>query len=130
MALHGDAVPVIKAGKAGTKSFDATSISPLMAIGQTKIIKQFVFGRFDKCKVSTTKGDVSNQQIIHDDASTTWHILRVVLWCLHFAFLGMWPECHADGKAYGPNSTEGRTAGKPLADGLCLVIHAFKGDLD
>ena len=29
MALHGDAVPVIKVGQAGTKSVDATSISPL-----------------------------------------------------------------------------------------------------
>ena len=67
-------MPVIKVGKAGTKSFDATSISPLMAIGQTKIIKQFVFGLFEKCKVSQTKGSVNSQQIIHDDASTTWHI--------------------------------------------------------
>ena len=53
MAFSGDAVPVIKVVKAGTKSIDATSISPLMAIGQTKIIKQFVFGLFEKCKVAT-----------------------------------------------------------------------------
>ena len=52
------------------------------------------------------------------------------MWSLHFAFLGVWPTCDADGKAYEPNSIEGRKAGKPLADGLCLVIHALKGDLD
>ena len=47
-----------------------------------------------------------------------------------FAFLGIWPECDAAGSAYEPNSVEGREACKPLADGLCLVIHALKGDLD
>ena len=72
-------MPVIKVGKAGTKSFDATSISPLMAIGQTTIIKQFLFGLLDKCKVTPTKGSVNSKQIIHDDASTTWHIWRVVM---------------------------------------------------
>ena len=41
-ALHGDAVPVIKVGKTGTNSFEVTSISPLMAIGRTKAIKQLV----------------------------------------------------------------------------------------
>ena len=74
MALHGNALPVIKVGKAGTKSFDATSISPLMAIGQTKIIKQFIFGLFEKRKVTPTKGSANSKQIIHDDANTTWHI--------------------------------------------------------
>ena len=130
MALHGDAVPVIKVGKAGTKSFDVTSISPLMAAGQTKIIKQFAFGLFEKCKVATRKGKGKNQQIIHDDNSTTWHIWRVVLWSLHFAFLGIWPTHDADGNAYDPDSEEGNKCGKQSAHGLCLVIHAPKGDLD
>ena len=74
MALHGDAVPVIKVGKAGTKSFDATSISPLMAIGQTKIIKRFIFGLSEQCKVTPTNGSANSKQIINDDASATWHI--------------------------------------------------------
>ena len=34
MALHGDAVPVVRVGKPGVKSFDAYSISSLMAVGQ------------------------------------------------------------------------------------------------
>ena len=130
MALHGDAVPVIKVGKAGTKSFDVTTNSALMAIGHTKIIKLFISWLFAKCKVSPTKGSVNSQRIIHDDASTTWHIWRVVMWSLRVAFLGIWPTCDADGKAYEPNSIEGRKAGTPLADGLRLAMHCLKGDLD
>ena len=84
MAFHVDAVPVINVGKAGTRSFDATSISPLMALGQTNVIKQFVFGLFEKCKVATNRGNGQNKQIIHDDNNTTWHIWRVVLWSLQF----------------------------------------------
>ena len=59
MALHGDAMPMIKVGKAGTKSFDATSISPLMAIGHTKIIKQCVFGLFEKVQSGNKQGQLS-----------------------------------------------------------------------
>ena len=53
-----------------------------------------------------------------------------MLWPLHYAFLGIWPTCGADGNAYGPNSVAGRKGGKLLSDGLRLVIHALKGDLD
>ena len=52
MALHGDA----KVSKAGTKSFDATNISPLMAIGQTNVTKQFVFGLLEQMQGVTKPG--------------------------------------------------------------------------
>ena len=78
MAMHGDAVPVVKVGKAGTKSFDITSISPLMAVGETQVMKQFMYGMFESSKVSSN----------HCGAGTTiFHIWKVVLWSLHFAFL-------------------------------------------
>ena len=53
-----------------------------------------------------------------------------MLWSLHFAFLGIWPTHDADGNAYDPDSVEGKQCGKQLAHGLCLVMHAPKGDLD
>ena len=43
MALHGDVMPIVKMCKAGTKIFDIASISPLMATGETKIIKPFMY---------------------------------------------------------------------------------------
>ena len=79
-----------------------------MAIGQTNLIKQFVVGLLEKCKVATSKGNGQNNHIIHDDNSTTWHIWRVVLWSLHFAFLGMWPTCDADGNVLCPKSVEAK----------------------
>ena len=42
MALHGDAEPVVKVGKAASKSLNITSVSPLMAI-ETHIIKQCIY---------------------------------------------------------------------------------------
>ena len=130
MALHGDAVPVIKVGKAGTQSFDATSICPLMAIGQTKVNKRFVVGLFEKCKVATSKGNGQNKQIIHDVNNTTWHIWRVVLWSLHFAVLGIRPACDEMAMPLVQTQWKVKKGGKPLPYGLCLVIHALKGDLD
>ena len=100
MAIHGEAVPVIKVGKSGSKSIDATSINPLMAIGQTKIIKQFVVGLSGKCNVATSNGNGHNEQIIHGDNNTAWNVWRVVMWPLHFAFLVIWSACDADGNAY------------------------------
>ena len=123
MTLHGDAMPVIKVGKAGTKSLNATSICPLMAIGQTKIIKQFVFGLFAKCKVATSKGNGQNQQIIRDDNSTTGHIWRVVLWSLHFAFLCIWQTCDADGSAYEPDSVDGNKKLANLWQMVCALSY-------
>ena len=108
MALHGDAVPVIKVGKVGTKYVDATSISPLTAIDQTNVIKQFVFGLFYQCNVAPSKGNGQNKQIIHDVNTTAWHIWRVVLWSLHVACLGIWPTRDADCNVFGPNALEGK----------------------
>ena len=44
LSLHGDAVPVTKIGKAGTKSMDVYSTSGLLGVGTTRALKLYTFG--------------------------------------------------------------------------------------
>eukprot|EP00969_Alexandrium_andersonii_P303175 13401228-Alexandrium_andersonii.AAC.1 len=50
ISLHGDGVPAIGVGKAGSKSYDCYSWQSLLAHGSTSTIKQYLFGIFDDCK--------------------------------------------------------------------------------
>ena len=70
MALHGDAVPVVKVGKPGVKSFDAYSISSLIAVGKTRAVKQDIFGFFEKFKGQRPKwfngNDYENSHMVFE----------------------------------------------------------------
>eukprot|EP00972_Heterocapsa_arctica_P083287 12272700-Heterocapsa_arctica.AAC.1 len=53
MALHGDAVPVLAVGKAGTKSLDVFSWQSILAQGTTLQVKSYVFSMFEQNKAKT-----------------------------------------------------------------------------
>ena len=48
IAIHGDAVPVIAVGKAGTQSMDNISWQSLLAQGATMTVKFLVYSMFEK----------------------------------------------------------------------------------
>ena len=52
------------------------------------------------------------------------------MWSLYYAFLCIWPYTDHIGRVYDPKTPEGQEAGHDLASGFCLVVFAFKGDLD
>ena len=112
-AVHGDAVPCIRTGRAGTKSLDAYSWHGLLGSGSTKYVKHYIVSVF---KQSATK-------------KTLPAIWEVLCWSFMALFLGVWPSTDHKGVAYSPTSAQGRLAGTPLAGGLRAVLWLIKGDL-
>ena len=55
LSLHGDAAPVTKVGKAGTKSMDVYSTSGLLGVGTTRALKLYTFGLFKSSEVKETE---------------------------------------------------------------------------
>ena len=53
IVIHGDAVPVVKVGKPGTKSFDCLSWASLLSSGHTLKVKNLMFGLFEENKANS-----------------------------------------------------------------------------
>ena len=111
LSLHGDAVPVTKVGKAGTKSMDVYSTSGLLGVGTTRALKLYTFGLFTSSEVK-------------ENRNTMAKIWAVLMWSLEAAFEGKFPRHGLDGKALHGQ------AGKELAGGLKFVLWSLKADLD
>ena len=111
LSLHGDAVPVTKVGKAGTKSMDVYSTSGLLGVGTTRALKLYTFGLFTSSEVK-------------ENRNTMAKIWAVLMWSLEAAFEGKFPRHDVHGEALHGQ------AGKELAGGLRFVLWSLKADLD
>ena len=118
--VHGDGVPCVRVGKAGTKSFDTYSWQAVLARGSTLMVKILLFGLFEDSKVKLEGSD-----------GTMFRIWDMLMWSFWFAYLGIWPTVDWRTKeAYPAGSPEAFRAGKQLANGLFLVVWSLKGDLE
>ena len=97
MALHGDAVPVARLGKAGSKSMEPYSTPKLLAIGETKVINTLNVGLFTNTMYKRANG-------------TMYHIWLTMLWSLSIAILGVWPTQDAYGNDFPAGSKEAEMA--------------------
>jgi hypothetical protein len=120
IALHGDAVPVIAVGKAGTKSLDVFSWQSVLALGTTLQVKNYVYSMFEQNKAKTE---------LHG-RDTMAEIGVVVLWSLRALFEGLWPSQNHRGEPWAAGTAEATLAGQPLAGGYFGVTWLVKGDLD
>ena len=115
LSVHGDAVPVIKAGKTGTRSLDAYSMAGVLAHGPTIRTKQLLFAMFTD----------------QFDDETMEQIWVRICWSFHWLYMGEWPRVDWDMNDWTDDNADARDmAGEPLADGMCGVILCLKGDLD
>lgn len=112
-AIHGDAVASIRTGRSGSKSLDVYSWHGLLGRGGTLLVKHLMVSIF-KCSVV---------------AGTMDAIWKILLWSLHWMFLGLWPDRDWDDKIYGKNTAEGQLALSNLAGGFFAVPWTIKGDL-
>ena len=123
ISLHMDAVPCLKIGKPGTKSFMVISLQGIVAHGRTVDVKHYITGYFSDniCKPSTDNGNDSDREI--------W---RALLWSLHFLWLGIHPTVDMFGNPWDPvfHPAEVALQGAPLAGGYFGMVHIIKGDLD
>ena len=121
VSFHGDAVPCIAVGKAGTKSLDVWSWQSVLAcVGSSLQLKNYICSVFQQSKAKP----------VRDGFDTEKELGEVVLWSLRQLYLGIWPSCDHRGVAYESNSAEGSLAGQPLAGGYFGVVWLIKGDLD
>lgn len=116
--VHGDAVPVVAVGKAGTRSLDVFSFQGVLAHGSSLSVKHLVYSIFEQ-----------NKDTGPEDA-TLHTIWQRVLWSLTYSFLGEFPSKDHSGVDYRPSSPEARKGGQPLAEGLFVVVWLIKGDLE
>lgn len=119
ISYHGDAVPCLSIGKAGTKSLDVTSWQSLLASGQSSLlVKNFINGMFEQSKVKQA------------DINTEKELGEVILWSLRALATGTWPTHNHRGEPYDPTSAEGLLADTDLADGYFCIMWLLKSDLD
>jgi hypothetical protein len=118
IALHGDAVPVTGCGKVWSKSMLAMSWCSLLGSGTTVAFNFLIFAYF--CALGF-KGT--------GPLNTDARIFKIIVWSLHWAYLGKWPTHDVDGTAIVDDR-----AGTPLAGdehmGFFLVLWVKKGDLE
>ena len=84
LSLHGDAVPVTKVGKAGTKSMDVYSTSGLLGVGTTRALKLYTFGLFTSTEVKENRDTMAN-------------IWATLLWSLNALFECKFPRHDVNG---------------------------------
>ena len=75
LALHGDAVPVVKVGKPGSRSFEAWNITSIRATGAVPSITQLLCGYYTDCVACP-------EQDSEDSLHEIWEKL---VWSLHCA---------------------------------------------
>ena len=113
ISLHGDAVPCIRCGRAGSRSLDVYSWQGLLGQGPTLWQKQYIFAVWTSLLTGTTMQEA-------------WAVLS---WSLQALYEGKWPSTDHRGIEYTPTSLEGLLAGKHLAEGFFAVMWLLKGDL-
>jgi len=114
LSVHGDAVPCVAVGKAGTKSFDVCSFQGLLGHGTTKELKLLIFGIFEHTKTA-------------DGMSAIW---KDVMWSFEHLNRGEWPAGDPKGRPWPPGSLDAIRAGQPLAGGHFGVVWGLKADLN
>ena len=90
--LHGDPVPVTGVGKAGTKSFDVSSLQGVLSMGSTLAVKLYMSGVFTSNKTG--------------DGRTDEMIWKVLVWSLWFMYLAVWPTISFDRSSVPPRAGE------------------------
>lgn len=116
--VHGDAVPCISVGKAGSKSFDCYSWQGVLGVGNSKELKLLMFGLFEANKIAD------------GDSNTMAEIWVVIKWSLESLLSGVWPACDHRGARYRKGTPEGDRANSPLAGSYFGVLWCLKADLD
>ena len=76
LLLHGDGVPVLQIGRAGTKSFETYSIQSVFTSGPSKEVKLLIFGLFADSICPSTMQEI-------------W---RIMCWSFYFLAEGRWPD--------------------------------------
>ena len=115
LSFHGDGVPVLKVGKSGSQSADVYSHQGILCKCSSSELS----------KILITILFTANRS---DDTET--EIWRILLWSLHFLYLGKWPTVNWNQQKWPEGSPEEALAGKDLAGGLCGILYTIKGDLD
>jgi hypothetical protein len=120
VAIHGDAVPVVAVGKAGTKSLDCMSWQSLLSSGKSLVTKILICSIFEQNKLR------NNQ--------TENELWNVITWSLIALFEGKFPsKPHDSDIEYGVGSADAALAGAPLCSStepFFCVLWSVKGDLD
>ena len=117
IAWHGDGVPTIRAGKAGSKSYEVYSWSGILAKGSSLQTKLYAFGYMaDNCAS-------------HESMSPVW---KRLMWSFAAAATGTWPSHNWEDppQPFDPRSVEGKRAGQKLANGYFLSLYTLKQDLE
>lgn len=123
LVIHGDAVPVIRVGKPGTRSLDCISFQSLLAFGPSLSIKFLMFSIFDKSKL---KGFPNRT----DTMIEVWKILMHSFVAL---FEGKHPAADHNKKAWTHLSSDALLADTFLCsedESFFGVIWSITGDLD
>ena len=122
ISLHGDAVPCIQVGRAGSKSLDVYNWQSALAEGTSTRLKIFIHAIFETCKAHLEE---------HGHCSMT-EIWKIIVWSLKALHSGKWPPLDWCDKPWPPGSAEKVLADNdtPLAGGYFCVLWILKGDLD
>ena len=115
LAFHGDGVPVLQIGKANAKTLDVYSIQSMFCKLASSLLSKILL----TCIFVESRTDGTEAEI--------W---KVLLWSLHWLYIGKWPHVDHNFKAWEPKSSQQKIAGTYLADGLRAIIYGIKGDLD
>lgn len=121
LSFHGDAVPCLAVGKAGTKSLDVWSTQSVLVVqGGSLNLKNYVASMFQHNKLKKA----------HDEFDTEDEMGDVVYWSLRALYKGKWPTHDHKGKAYPVGSAEAIIGDTDLAGGYFALIWLIKSDLD
>ena len=96
--FHGDAVPCVGIGRAGSKSLDVYSYQGILTDTTSKASNLYCFGIFEHNKVKSP--DVTSDCI--------WKVLS---WSLAALFEGCWPRTDPFGSKHDANSPDGAPRG-------------------
>jgi hypothetical protein len=120
ITIHGDGVPVIAVGKAGTRSLDNISWQSLLACGSVISVKLWITAIFlqNLCKES-----------IHG-IETMDQIWEIIVWSLKWLYIGEHPRDRWDGPWPEYMVSELLLAGTALAGEFFGVVWLAKSDWD
>ena len=115
ISIHGDGIPVLGVGKAGTRSLDVFSIQSLFSSGPTVEVKILLYWLFADTESEDTRLEI-------------W---RMLCWSFYYLSKGKWPDRDWYGRKWDDESAAARSrSGSDLAGGFRAVLYAIKGDLD
>ena len=148
LSFHGDAVPCMRVGKAGSDSFDAYSWQGLLGAGSTLFLKQYLFGLFTAMVTANTMAPIWAEVLWSFQwlAEGTWptgprecgfdwfYVFPVRLYVFQCLFVCCFHLCAFHFLCFGrglydPRSADGILAGTDLAAGFFAVIFLLKGDI-